>query len=259
MKSGTSIIPPNVVSVLPMLKPSSVCLAVALGKFCNQEGICWPSTETLMRDAGISDWRTFKEARDELKNQCGLSWKSGRGRNTCMYQWCDLVTGKNTGTTSKIAPVENTDTTKSLETVAPVFPAPVSPVKNTGGTPHRTPHKYNNSVDEVFLTFSTKDGTLWDLTQRKIDEYRKTYPDLDVEAELRKAWQWTQDNPTKRKTANGMPRFLGSWLNRATNNGRSIKRDRENEEGYNIDDVQNAFDMKFRNPTPEELETVHDQ
>ena len=58
----------------------------------------------------------------------------------------------------------------------------------------------------------------YDLTEAKLDEYAKTYPDLPKEfilREVKKAAQWLKDNPGRRKTSSGMPRFLGNWLNRA--------------------------------------------
>jgi DNA-binding GntR family transcriptional regulator len=59
----------------------------------------------------------------------------------------------------------------------------------------------------------------WNLRQDKLDEYRAAYPDLDVDAELRRARQWCRDTSAKRKTAGGMLTFLTRWLNRAQNNG----------------------------------------
>jgi uncharacterized protein YdaU (DUF1376 family) len=71
------------------------------------------------------------------------------------------------------------------------------------------------------LTFPTSGGGPggWDLTEAKVEEYRGSFPAVDVLAEVRKAWQWIQDNPTKKKTAGGMPRFLSSWLGRAQDRG----------------------------------------
>ena len=60
-----------------------------------------------------------------------------------------------------------------------------------------------------------RDGKTWQLPKAKLNEYKTTYPDIDIEAELRKASQWLIDNPTKRKTAKGMTRYLGGWLSRA--------------------------------------------
>ena len=61
--------------------------------------------------------------------------------------------------------------------------------------------------------------TTWWLTRDKIDQYLTAFPSLDVLGEFRVALQWLRDNPTRRKTALGMGKFLGSWLGRAQNNG----------------------------------------
>jgi len=62
--------------------------------------------------------------------------------------------------------------------------------------------------------FPCKSGT-WCLPADKLAQYRSTYPTLDVVSEIVRARQWCIDNPLRRKTACGMPRFLTSWLNKA--------------------------------------------
>ena len=70
-------------------------------------------------------------------------------------------------------------------------------------------------VDTVVLTFPTNGPTkTWDLLQSRVDVYVERYPSLDVLQVLTHALQWIEDNPTKRKTAKGMPNFLTQWLNR---------------------------------------------
>lgn len=61
-----------------------------------------------------------------------------------------------------------------------------------------------------------KDRT-WPLTQEHIDELQVTYPGINVASQAREAWQWATDNPAKRKTADGMRRFLSNWMKRAQN------------------------------------------
>lgn len=56
----------------------------------------------------------------------------------------------------------------------------------------------------------------WTLHQGKVDEWIQAFPGLDVMGEVRKAVQWLRDNPSKMKTANGLPAFFGRWLSRAT-------------------------------------------
>lgn len=70
-------------------------------------------------------------------------------------------------------------------------------------------------------------GPLWHLTRDKLREYEQTYPSLDVLTEARKALQWVRDNPARRKTARGMPRFLTNWLNRAVDRSTDRPRGRE--------------------------------
>lgn len=83
-----------------------------------------------------------------------------------------------------------------------------------------------NPDDPVVLEFPTcrKDRPTWRLTQSKLDEYRETYEHLDVLAECRKARQYVRDNPAKRKTPDGMSRYLTGWLNRAQNSGGGVRR-----------------------------------
>lgn len=60
----------------------------------------------------------------------------------------------------------------------------------------------------------------WRLLQSKVDEWKDSYPGVDVLSECRKARQWCIDNPTKRKTFKGMAGFISRWLARAQNDGK---------------------------------------
>lgn len=57
----------------------------------------------------------------------------------------------------------------------------------------------------------------WDLMPAHVNELQTTYPGIDVMQEAREAWQWCRDNPTKRKTAGGMRKFISRWMKRAQN------------------------------------------
>jgi hypothetical protein len=69
----------------------------------------------------------------------------------------------------------------------------------------------------VILVYPTvgKGPKEWALSAAKLAEYTECYPGTDVLGECRKALQWCRDNPTRRKTAKGMPAFLVRWLNQA--------------------------------------------
>jgi hypothetical protein len=69
------------------------------------------------------------------------------------------------------------------------------------------------ATEPAVLTFPCN-GTpqTWDLTQTRIDEWKKLYPGLDILAECRKALAWVEANG--RKTASGMRRYFGLCLKR---------------------------------------------
>ncbi len=67
--------------------------------------------------------------------------------------------------------------------------------------------------------FVLRSGKSWQLPIGKLEEYRRAYSGIDIESELQKAGQWLIDNPAKRKTAGGMPKFLNGWLGRAKPQG----------------------------------------
>ncbi|MBN2785363.1 MAG: hypothetical protein JXR25_11085 [Pontiellaceae bacterium] len=86
------------------------------------------------------------------------------------------------------------------------------------------PHGDSTQEGEAVLVFPcTGPARQWLLTEQKLTEWSETYNTLDVEAQVRLALQWIKDNPSKRKTAQGMPRFLGNWLSNAANNPRTTK------------------------------------
>ena len=92
-----------------------------------------------------------------------------------------------------------------------LIPDPPSPLPDSGASCART-----IALDD----FPVVGGESWGLAEEKFTEYADTFTGIDVPAELKKARQWLRDNPKRRKTADGMLRFLSSWLGRAQNKSR---------------------------------------
>jgi hypothetical protein len=77
----------------------------------------------------------------------------------------------------------------------------------------------------VLLTFPCE-GKIqtFDVTTDLVATYEGLYASMDVMQELRRMLAWVKANPTKKKTAKGMPRFIDSWLSRAQNSQRFQQR-----------------------------------
>lgn len=72
-------------------------------------------------------------------------------------------------------------------------------------------------IDKPIMEFPVIGGGTWCLMESKYREYVETFIGLDVMGELRRALQWLRDNPKGKKTATGMPHYLGGWLSRNQN------------------------------------------
>lgn len=57
-------------------------------------------------------------------------------------------------------------------------------------------------------------ATEYYLTADKFNEYLESYPGMNLEPHFRQMRQWCIDNPSKRKTESGMPRFINTWLSK---------------------------------------------
>jgi len=70
----------------------------------------------------------------------------------------------------------------------------------------------SNKEKDIQLSVVLRDNSEFQITEEKILEYQKAYPNINVEHELRMLCQWNIDNPGKRKTKIGILRHINSWL-----------------------------------------------
>ena len=60
-----------------------------------------------------------------------------------------------------------------------------------------------------------KDGSRFHISDNHLNEFVDAYPGVDVRDQIMKMSQWLKVNPTKRKTKNGIMRFINSWIARS--------------------------------------------
>lgn len=73
---------------------------------------------------------------------------------------------------------------------------------------------------EIELMLPTNNGKEYAVLKAKTQEWAVTYPGVDVPRTLIEIRQWCMDNPTRRKTAQGMHAFIGRWMSREQDRGR---------------------------------------
>jgi hypothetical protein len=63
-----------------------------------------------------------------------------------------------------------------------------------------------------------KSGEMFHFTRAEIAWLSDHYPGVDMERELTNMAEWCEHNPSRRKTATGIKRFVSSWLKKQVNN-----------------------------------------
>lgn len=72
-----------------------------------------------------------------------------------------------------------------------------------------------SSVWAQSLLFRLRTGETWKLSEQLINTFRTFYKESEIRDNCRMAAVWLETNPARRKTAAGMPNFLGAWMARA--------------------------------------------
>lgn len=194
------------------LKASDKVVFAVLHDAMGNNGSCWPGVRTLSRKTGLAV-STVVESIGRLGASGELIVeRRGNGRSS---HYSTAESAPKTGTVDEPKRTENRYGKESKAHRKPNTGAP-----KTGTEAHRKPEpnqtdQLNQTMASTSFAFVLQSKKLWYLPQVKLDEYKGTFPNLDVGAELRKAAQWLTDNPGRRKTAAGMTRFLGGWLSRA--------------------------------------------
>ena len=98
-------------------------------------------------------------------------------------------------------------------------------------------HGMEANVEAIPLT----DGTEWRPTVSEYDEYCRLYPSVDVFDSFRRMRAWSLSNPTKKKTRNGVKRFVNTWLSKEQDNSGKVST-RGSGSAY-IDAIHNRMDV----------------
>ena len=84
--------------------------------------------------------------------------------------------------------------------------------QSSGEPSHK--RKHPKPQGKPFITLTLNTGEEYPIYPSDLSQYKELYPAVDVEQQFRSMKGWCLNNPTKRKTKNGIKRFVNSWLSR---------------------------------------------
>jgi len=71
----------------------------------------------------------------------------------------------------------------------------------------------------VIIEIPLSDGSLHNVTEKEVTQYRELYPAVNIMQQLREIKGWNLANPKRRKTRAGIRRHINAWLAREQNRG----------------------------------------
>lgn len=86
-------------------------------------------------------------------------------------------------------------------------------------------------VEPPVISLPLNDGSEREVTESEVREWEQLYPLVDVRQELRSMLGWIRADPKRRKTKNGVNRFINGWLSRRQDRGGSNGGGRNNNGG----------------------------
>ena len=83
----------------------------------------------------------------------------------------------------------------------------------------KTPSNSKNLQDKDLSPVTLITGKEWRPSERELLQWSTSYPDTDLQGELRRMEDWFQKHPDRRKTERGMHTFVKVWLDRKVRGG----------------------------------------
>lgn len=189
--------------------PGKVVAALLAAMVNEETGEAHPGREYIATHTGLSTGAVWNGLRS-LESRGLLKRTSTRGRTCCAYRPTrHVVTGSTRQEVTGSEPTRHVVTpTRHLVNANP------SPGDVEHGNEHGNERGTATSVAEG-VSFAIRGGVDWQLPGDLRATLAAAFPAVDLDGELAKAAAWCATEPSRRKTAAGMGRFLRGWLGRA--------------------------------------------
>ena len=88
----------------------------------------------------------------------------------------------------------------------------------------KTPSNSKNPQNKELPPVTLITGKEWRPSEKEFRQWSISYPDTDLQGELRRIEAWFQKHPDRRKTERGMHTFIKVWLDQKKRGGALRKR-----------------------------------
>ena len=211
------------------LKPGAKLVLLAIADHADGQGICWPGQDYIAEKCNMNR-STVNQHIGDLVDSGYLFMEKGRSKTGQAIKSVYRVNMEK-------PTLENTTLEKEKKVQKSKKPTLEKPtlekhVTNVGKDnipslyePSMNPHSFcadpSGPLQASIKIPLNASGTFHDVFENDIKKYSELYPAVDVMQELRGMVGWCDANPTKRKTKDGVKRFINSWLAKKQDQGGS--------------------------------------
>lgn len=172
------------------------------------------SNDTLYMAAmqGLIGSETAAAERVRKHREMRKNLEENDGQNMALLQSNAPVLHSNSGVTkcNTEIEIERREKREELEIREDILP---------GALPAPSRKQKAKPEEPVIIYLTLNDKSEFPVTQTDVDGWTELYPAVNVIQELRSMKGWLDSNPTKRKTKNGIRRFINGWLSREQDKG----------------------------------------
>lgn len=114
--------------------------------------------------------------------------------------------------------------------------------RNQDNSSDEKPEQKGKTVARLIL----KNKTVHSVCESDVKHYKELYPAVDVLSELRKMQGWCENNPSRRKTAKGIGKFINNWLATQQDSQPNSQENKNNARTYDLDAfMQKSLNLKY--------------
>lgn len=95
----------------------------------------------------------------------------------------------------------------------------INPNPKSNPNPSFSAELETSSTPPPVISMPLNDGGEWPVYQEQVEKWQSLYPAVDVMQQLRNMCGWLEANPKRKKTQNGISRFVTGWLSREQDRG----------------------------------------
>ena len=97
-----------------------------------------------------------------------------------------------------------------------------------------SPDGHNSEPVPDLEAIPLNDGSEWLPTVDQYAEYQRLYPAVDIQRAFADMRGWSNGNPKRRKTRNGVNRFVNSWLSKEQDRYHPDKKSEKQKKGFDV-------------------------